>query len=72
MRGLFEAAGANHRLHFLDAPNEICKARLKQRNEEGTHPFTATAEDFDRMLGWFRPPSDDEGFEVTIHRPPKA
>lgn len=72
MRGLFEASGAAHRLHFLDAPNEICKARLQQRNAEGTHPFTATEEDFDRMLGWFRPPSDDEGFEVTVYRQPKS
>jgi hypothetical protein len=48
MRGLFEAAGANHRLHFLDTPDAICKARLKQRNANGTHPFTATEEDFDR------------------------
>lgn len=72
MRGLFEAAGANHRLHFLDVPNETCKARLHQRNAAGTHPFAATQEDFDRMLGWFRPPSNDEGFDVTVYRPPEA
>ena len=68
MRGLFEAAGTAHRLHFLDAPDVVCKARLQQRNAEGTHPFTATEEDFDRMLGWFRPPTEDEGFDLVIHR----
>jgi hypothetical protein len=24
MRGIFEAAGAEHKLHFLDVPDEVC------------------------------------------------
>lgn len=72
MRGLFESAGVEHRLHVLDTPDALCKARMRRRNEEGVHPFAATEEDFERMLGWFRPPTPDEGFNVTIHRPPEA
>ncbi len=26
MRTIFEAAGADHRLHYLDVPDEVCKA----------------------------------------------
>ena len=31
------SAGAAHRLHFLDVPDDVCKARLRQRNAAGTH-----------------------------------
>jgi predicted kinase len=72
MRGLFESAGVAHRLHVLDTPDALCKARMQRRNGEGAHPFAATEEDFERMLGWFRPPTPDEGFDVTIHRPPEV
>ena len=34
-RGLFEQAGAAHQLHFLDVPDEVCKARLRARNAAG-------------------------------------
>lgn len=67
MRGLFEAAGAAHRLHWLDVADAVCMARLRRRNREGTHDFAPTEADFELFTRHFMPPADDEGFEVTRH-----
>lgn len=69
MRGLFEAAGCAHRLHFLDVPDEVCRARLHARNAAGTHEFAATDADFDLITSRFVPPQPEEGFEVIVYRP---
>jgi len=66
MRSLFERAGADHRLHFLDVPDEVCKARLRARNDAGTHAFNASDAEFDLFTSYFVPPSADEGFEVAF------
>ncbi len=68
MRSIFEKAGAAHRLHFIDLPDAVCKARLRQRNVAGTHQFTVTDAEFDEITGYLVPPSADEGFETTIYR----
>jgi predicted kinase len=31
MRALFEEAGASHQLHFLDVPDDVCRARARLR-----------------------------------------
>ena len=67
MRGIFEAAGAAHALHFLDVPDEICKARLRARNASGTHPFETTDAQFDLISSHFAAPSPEEGFDVVRH-----
>jgi predicted kinase len=67
MRGIFERAGASHRLHYLNVPDDICKARLRQRNVDGTHDFAASDAEFDEITSYFVPPSDDEGFEVIVY-----
>ena len=67
MRSLFERAGADHRLHFLDVPDDVCKARLRARNAAGTHAFNTSDAEFDLFTSYFVPPSADEGFEVTFH-----
>lgn len=67
MRSLFERAGADHRLHFLDLPDEVCKARLRARNAAGSHAFNASEAEFDLFTSYFVPPSADEGFETTFH-----
>lgn len=64
MRMLFEAAGAQHRLYFLDVPDEICKARLRARNAVGAHDFAASDAQFDEITKYFVPPSEAEGFNV--------
>lgn len=68
MRSLFESAGCRHQLHYLDVPDEVCKARLQYRNTSGEHEFNVSEEDFDLFTSHFVPPSVDEGFEVILHR----
>jgi predicted kinase len=68
MRGIFEAAGAAHRLHYLDVPDEICRARLHARNAGGEHEFAATDAQFDLITSYFVPPTADEGLEILVHR----
>lgn len=69
MRALFEEAGCAHQLHYLDAPDQVCKARLQRRNESGEHEFTVSDEAFDRFTTYFVPPSPHEAFEVVLHQP---
>jgi predicted kinase len=66
-RSVFEKAGASHRLHFLDVPDEVCKRRLRARNEAGEHPFQASDAQFDLISSYFVAPSGQEGFEVVHH-----
>ncbi|WP_198969171.1 AAA family ATPase [Xylophilus sp. ASV27] len=63
-RARFEAAGVAHRLHFLDLPDAVCKARLRARNAAGEHPFQTTDAQFDQISSHFVPPAPEEGFEV--------
>lgn len=69
MRSLFEAAGARHTLHYLDVPDAVCKARLRERNARGEHDFTVTDEQFDLFTSYFVEPRPEEGFNLIVHRP---
>lgn len=64
-RAVFEAAGAPHVLHFLDVADEVCKARLRARNERGEHPYRTSDAEYDQFTRHFVAPADDEGFEVV-------
>ena len=67
-RQLFEAAGAEHELHFIDAPDDVCKRQLRERSAglpPGT-PWTTEAE-FDAITSYFQPPAADERFNVIRH-----
>ena len=67
-RELFEQAGVAHELHFIDAPDALCKRQLRERSKDlppGT-PWTSEAE-FDLIMNHFLPPSEDEGFNVIRH-----
>ncbi|MEG1768238.1 MAG: ATP-binding protein [Comamonas sp.] len=66
-RGVFERAGAAHRLHFLDIANSMCKARLRSRNASGEHPYETSDAQFDLITRHFVAPSADEGFVVVRH-----
>lgn len=68
MRSLFESAGADHRLHFLDLPDEVCRARLAHRNASGTHEYVVSDAEFEAFTRHFVPPSREEGFETIVHR----
>jgi predicted kinase len=68
MRGIVERSGARHKLHWLDVPDEVCRARLRQRNAAGTHDFAVSDAEFDAITAHFMAPQPDEGFDVD-HRP---
>ena len=67
-RGILDATGAAHELHYLDTPDAICKAQLKARSAH-LPPGTkwTTDEDFALIASHFRPPEHDEAFNVVIH-----
>ncbi|MDD7910185.1 ATP-binding protein [Pseudovibrio exalbescens] len=68
MRSIVEASDAEHRLHYLDVPDEVCKARLRARNAKGEHPFAASDEQFEQLSRHFVVPSPEEGLDVVVHR----
>jgi predicted kinase len=67
MRTLFEDAGVAHQLHLLDVSDDVCKARLRDRNAGGAHEFTVTDDDFNLFTSYFSPPTAAEGFNVVVH-----
>lgn len=67
MRGIFEAAGALHRLHLLDVPDEVCLARLRERNAGGRHDYVVSEVEFAEFTRYFEPPTPEEGFNVTMY-----
>jgi predicted kinase len=67
-RGLFESTNVAHELHFIDAPDELCKRQLRERSSrlpQGA-AFTSEAE-FDAITSYFQAPSTQEGFNVVRH-----
>ena len=67
MRGIAERADVPAELHYLDVPDEICKARLRRRNTSGTHPFQLSDAQFDQLSRHFEPPRAEEGFIIVRH-----
>lgn len=67
MKGILSVAGVPHELHVFDVPDEICKARLRQRNASGDHAYTVDEAEFDFIARHFVLPSPDEGFDVIVH-----
>jgi hypothetical protein len=67
-RELFERANAEHELHFVDAPDALCKSQLEERSKglpAGT-PWTTDSE-FEAITVYFQPPAQDERFNVVRH-----
>jgi predicted kinase len=67
MRSVFLEAEAAHQLHYLEAGDALCKARLRARNAAGTHEFAVSDEAFDLFTRYFVPPGPEEGFVVVGH-----
>jgi predicted kinase len=70
IRSLFEAANAAHELHVIEAPEELCKSRLRARNAtkpEGLYYGFVPEEFFGPVTGLLVPPAEDEGFHVIRH-----
>jgi predicted kinase len=72
MRNLFEAAGAAHKLHVLDVPDEVCLARLQARNAAGGHEYQVSCAEFDELSRYFEPPAPAEGFDMLLYRDREA
>ena len=67
-REIFEAANVENELHFIDAPDELCKIQLRQRSAAlpvGS-AWTTDAE-FDAITAYFQAPAEDEKFNVVRH-----
>jgi predicted kinase len=62
MRTLFEEAGAAHQLHFLDVPDDVCRARMHARKAAGGDGVSDA--EFDHVTSFFVPPDPSEGFNV--------
>jgi len=65
MRKLLEQSQAQHQLHVLNVPDEVCIARLHERNAGGDHPFGATEKQFHQINRHFSPPTPEEGFTIV-------
>ncbi|MEX0871186.1 MAG: ATP-binding protein [Aquisalimonadaceae bacterium] len=68
IRSIFEAANADHVLHFVDTPNRKCIEQMQRRNQERPEgSVETTVEQFERITSFFRPPAPEEGFNVLTH-----
>ncbi len=67
MRGILEQTNARHVLHVLDVPDDVCLARLHERNAAGDHPFAATEQQFRQISKHFVAPTAAEGFNIVVH-----
>ena len=66
MKSVADEARARAILHWLDVPDETCRARLRARNEDGVHDFAGVTDaQFDQISAYFQPPETDEGLEVV-------
>lgn len=68
MRGISDKEGVPHELYYLDVPDELCKKRLKARNESGSHEFEVTEAQFEQFTSYFMPPMPEEGLVVSVHK----
>lgn len=67
-RELFEGANVEHELHFIDAPDDLCKRQLRRRSEglPAGSAWTTDAE-FDAVTAYFQAPGEDERLNVIRH-----
>ncbi len=70
VRGLFEAAGADHLLHVIEATDAQCLANIRRRNAEqppGIYWGPVADATFHAVTAYFTPPRPDEGFRIQAH-----
>ena len=73
VRGVFEAAGADHVLHVIEATDAECLANFHRRNDEkppGVYWGHVADETFHAVTAHFAPPEPHEGFRVQAHARP--
>jgi len=70
VRGVFEAAGADHVLHVIEATDEKCLTNIHRRDEEkpaGIYAGYVSDETFHAVTAYFLPPQEDEDFRVQTY-----
>jgi predicted kinase len=70
VRRVFEAAGADHLLHVIEATDAQCLANIHRRNDEkppGIYWGPVSDETFHAVTPYFTPPRPDEGFRIQAH-----
>ena len=70
VRSIFEAAGADHLLHVIEAADPECLANIHRRNAEkpaGIYWGYVGDETFHAVTAHFAPPQPEEGFRVVRH-----
>lgn len=70
MRSIFESASADHRLHYIVAGDDTCKARVRQRNvskPDGVFFGAVTDQQVDEVNKFFAPPTSEEGLTIVVH-----
>jgi hypothetical protein len=68
IRALFEAAGADHLLHWIDGSDAECLANVHRRNDErppGVFWGPVSDDQFRGVLPYIIRPAPDEGFNVV-------
>lgn len=71
VREIFDAARADHLLHYIEATNEDCLANIHRRNEDrtaGVYWGPVSEETFHAVTSDFVPPQLDEGFHTMSYR----
>lgn len=67
MRGLVAQTRAESKLHYLDVNRATRRARVLERNRQHALDSIEVSEEmFDRIDGWFEPPTDDELYGAMI------
>ncbi|MEB7279256.1 ATP-binding protein [Enterobacter asburiae] len=65
MMSIIKESGASNQLHYLKVSDEVCKSRLRVRNAEGEHEFSASDQQFEIITHYFSEPTADEGFNIV-------
>jgi predicted kinase len=67
-RELISRASSDHELHFIDAPDALCKAQLRERSSKLADGAAWTTDaEFDAITKFFEPPAAEEGFNIVRH-----
>jgi predicted kinase len=68
-REILIAVPVRHELHFIDASDDLCKRQLRKRSKDlpAESPWTSEAA-FDAVTAYFQPPTEEESFNVILHK----
>lgn len=67
-RSMFESANAEHVLHFLPTPDDLCLERIAKRNAEMPEGASMLTEaDYWHVSSYFELPEESEGFNVRTY-----